>query len=187
MTGWVKRRSTRTTTVLACLSLTTTPCSVRFGISGLLLLLRALLRGDGLDAGDVAAGFLQPRGVFQLPGGALEAQVEALLLQIEDGIVHLVFAHRADVFGFHLGHIHYSAMRSTKRVLIGSLAAASESASLATLTGTPSISNITRPGLIRTTHNSGEPLPEPMRTSAGFFDTGTSGNTRIQTRPARFM
>ena len=26
-----------------------------------------------------------------------------------------------------------------------------------------------------------------MRTSAGFFDTGTSGKTRIQTRPARFM
>src|SRR5262245_33113474 len=34
MTGWVKRRSTRTTTVLSCLSLTTTPWSVRFGISG---------------------------------------------------------------------------------------------------------------------------------------------------------
>src|SRR5216684_1783294 len=33
MTGWVKRRSTRTTTVLACLSLTTTPRSVRFGMS----------------------------------------------------------------------------------------------------------------------------------------------------------
>src|SRR5215470_12473681 len=32
MTGWVKRRSTRTTTVLSCLSLTTTPWSVRFGI-----------------------------------------------------------------------------------------------------------------------------------------------------------
>src|SRR2546423_4422667 len=31
--GWVKRRSTRTTTVLSCLSLTTTPWSVRFGIS----------------------------------------------------------------------------------------------------------------------------------------------------------
>ena len=26
-----------------------------------------------------------------------------------------------------------------------------------------------------------------MRTSSGFFDTGTSGNTRIQTWPARFM
>src|ERR1700750_2565258 len=155
---------------------------------GLLLRLgRALLRGDSLDTGDVAASFLQPRRILQLPGGALEAQIEALLLQIEDGVVHLVFAHRADVFDFHLGHVRYSAMRSTKRVLIGSLAAASASASLAMPTGTPSISNITRPGLMRTTHNSGEPLPEPMRTSAGFFDTGTSGNTRIQTRPARFM
>ena len=26
-----------------------------------------------------------------------------------------------------------------------------------------------------------------MRTSIGFFDTGTSGKTRIHTRPARFM
>jgi hypothetical protein len=26
-----------------------------------------------------------------------------------------------------------------------------------------------------------------MRTSIGFFDTGTSANTRIQTRPARYM
>src|SRR6185295_912437 len=33
MTGCVKRRSTRTTTVLSCLSLTTVPCSIRFGIS----------------------------------------------------------------------------------------------------------------------------------------------------------
>src|SRR5262249_38084432 len=31
-TGWVKRRSTRTTTVLSFLSLTTTPCRTRFGI-----------------------------------------------------------------------------------------------------------------------------------------------------------
>ena len=44
-----------------------------------------------------------------------------------------------------------------------------------------------RPGLISQTQNSGAPLPEPMRTSSGFFDTGTSGKTRIQTRPARFM
>src|SRR5579863_6613619 len=78
-------------------------------------------------------------------------------------------------------------MRATKRVLIGSLAAASASASLAVCTVTPSISNNMRPGLTRATHNSGVPLPEPMRTSAGFFDTGTSGKTRIQTRPARFM
>src|SRR3569623_854909 len=37
MVGCVKRRSTRTTTVLSCLSLTTTPCSVRFGISSTLI------------------------------------------------------------------------------------------------------------------------------------------------------
>src|SRR5947209_3574475 len=78
-------------------------------------------------------------------------------------------------------------MRATKRVWIGSLAAASDSASFAVCTVTPSISKITRPGLTRATHNSGVPLPEPMRTSAGFLDTGTSGKIRIQTRPARFM
>ena len=44
-----------------------------------------------------------------------------------------------------------------------------------------------RPGLTRRTHNSGVPLPLPMRTSIGFFDTGTSGKTRIHTRPERFM
>src|SRR6202167_676040 len=78
-------------------------------------------------------------------------------------------------------------MRATKRVLIGNLAAASDSASFAVCTLTPSISKITRPGFTRATHNSGVPLPEPMRTSAGFFDTGTSGKILIQTRPARFM
>src|SRR5580692_5520397 len=81
----------------------------------------------------------------------------------------------------------YSLIRSTKRGLMGNLAAASASASLATWMVTPSISNMMRPGLTRATHNSGVPLPEPMRTSSGFFDTGTSGNTRIQTRPERFM
>src|SRR5262245_35357519 len=152
-----------------------------------LLLLGARLRGNGLDAGDVATRLAQPRGILELARGALEAQVETLPLQIDDGVVHLIRAHRTDVGGLHRGHRHYSAMRSTKRVLIGSLAAASESASRAIWVLTPSISNMTRPGFTRATHNSGEPLPEPMRTSAGFFDTGTSGNTRIQTRPARFM
>src|SRR5258708_4451377 len=36
MTGWVNRRSTRTTTVFACLLLTTSPCNTRFGIYRLL-------------------------------------------------------------------------------------------------------------------------------------------------------
>src|SRR3984957_19101350 len=74
-----------------------------------------------------------------------------------------------------------------KRVLIGSFAAASANASRAIGSGTPSTSNMMRPGATRTTHSSGAPLPLPMRTSIGFFETGTSGKMRIQTRPARFM
>src|SRR5215813_10645490 len=147
----------------------------------------AFLRGNGLDACDVSASFPQPRGVLELAGGTLETQIEALLFQVEDGVLHLIRCHRADIFDLHLGHDRYSAIRSTKRVLIGSFAAARSSASRAVCTGTPSISKITRPGLTRATQYSGVPLPEPMRTSAGFFETGTSGNTRIQTRPARFM
>src|SRR5881397_3713742 len=78
-------------------------------------------------------------------------------------------------------------MRATKRVLIGSLAAASASASLAIAGVTPSSSNRIRPGLTRATQNSGAPLPEPMRTSAGLELTGTSGKMRIHNRPERLM
>src|ERR1700704_2769646 len=73
------------------------------------------------------------------------------------------------------------------RVLIGSLAAPSPSASGAVASLTPSSSNMMRPGFTRATHSSGAPLPEPIRTSAGFLVTGTSGKMRIHTRPARFM
>src|SRR5581483_471065 len=79
------------------------------------------------------------------------------------------------------------ACRLTMRVLMGSLAAPSSSASRAVASLTPSSSNMMRPGLTRATQSSRAPLPEPMRTSAGFLVTGTSGKTRIQTRPARFM
>src|SRR5882672_1858042 len=142
--AWVKRRSTRTTTVLSCLSLTTTPWSVRFGISNPLLLLRlggdlglrlggglrscslrllflrrglglrgrgnlhlrlrragAFLRGDGLETRDVAADDPHARGILKLTGGALEAQVELLLLELEHLVVDLVERHRSCVCGFH--------------------------------------------------------------------------------------
>ena len=46
---------------------------------------------------------------------------------------------------------------------------ARRSASLATGSATPDSSNITRPGLTLAIHYSGEPLPEPIRVSAGFF------------------
>ena len=47
-----------------------------------------------------------------------------------------------------------------------------ERASRATSSETPAISNMTRPGLTTATQYSGEPLPEPMRVSAGFSVMG---------------
>src|SRR5215813_12927727 len=79
-----------------------------------------------------------------------------------------------------------SPRRVTKRVFTESLAAASSKASSAIFRGTPSISNMIRPGWMRATQYSGVPLPLPMRTSAGLRETGTSGKTRIHTRPTRF-
>ena len=60
-------------------------------------------------------------------------------------------------------------------------------ASRARSSGTPASSNITRPGLTTATQPSGEPLPEPMRVSAGFLVKGLSGKTLIQTLPPRLI
>ena len=78
-------------------------------------------------------------------------------------------------------------IRLINLVWIGSFAEASENATSATSGATPSNSNITRPGFTRQIQYSGDPLPLPIRTSAGFLETGTSGNIRIQTRPTRRM
>src|SRR5215469_8915969 len=122
MTGWVKRRSTRTTTVLSCLSLTTTPWSMRFGISdysGLAFervarfglaagsFLRrpagTLLRRDRLDSRDVTANLPNPRSVLELPRRPLEAQVEPLFLEFEGLVVELVDGHGPKVTRLHDG------------------------------------------------------------------------------------
>src|ERR1700761_8766412 len=140
------------------------PCSMRFGTAASLFRLRlggALLLRHRADTGDVAADLAHPRCVLELTGRPLEAQVEALLLELHHFVVELIDGHVAQVVRFEHGELRHSAMRATKRVLIGSLAAASNSASLAIWTGTPPISNMTRPGFTRATHNSGEPLPEP--------------------------
>ena len=52
---------------------------------------------------------------------------------------------------------------------------ARRSASRATGSATPDSSNITRPGLTLATHHSGDPLPDPIRVSAGFLVSGRSG------------
>src|SRR5271170_2476879 len=107
--GWVKRRSTFTTTVFACLSLTTTPWRVRFGILFLSTLRGGLFRRAGaldprnrLQSRDVAPHLAHARGVFQLPAGALEAQVEVLFLELEHLVVDLVERHRSDIGRLHV-------------------------------------------------------------------------------------
>src|SRR3712207_9396072 len=82
------------------------------------------------------------------------------------------------------GH-HTSPSRVMKRHFMGSLWIARRMASRATGSATPESSNITRPGLTLATHHSGEPLPEPMRVSAGFFGRGRSGEKGAPTLPPR--
>src|SRR5690242_15416606 len=171
----------------------------------------ALLGENGLDARDIAAQHADAAGVLHLAIGALKAQVELLLLQIAELARQLIAALGAEVLGlgrgfgtrlldllrglgggfflWFLGHlsIPYSPVRVTNLVAMESFAWPRRMASLAVARSTPSISNRMRPGFTLATQNSGAPLPEPMRTSAGFLDTGTSGKMRIQTRPARFI
>src|SRR6185437_3666865 len=62
----------------------------------------APLRLHRLDAGDVAAHRAHARGVLQLPGRPLEAQVELLLLEAGQLLGELVGSHRPSLLRFHL-------------------------------------------------------------------------------------
>jgi hypothetical protein len=93
----VKRRSTFTTTVFSCLSLTTTPWRIRFGINSTLLRGRALLRSDCLGACNVAADFADARCILELARRALKAQIELLLLHAQDLVIQLIVRHDAEI------------------------------------------------------------------------------------------
>src|SRR5919205_4315490 len=99
----MKRRSTRTITVVSQASLVTTPWRTRFGILTPSLGLRdrraAPLAENGLDARDVAPHLAHPRGVFELTAGALETQVENLLAERVELFAQFVLAARAHVAG----------------------------------------------------------------------------------------
>src|SRR5262249_41525853 len=77
--------------------------------------------------------------------------------------------------------------RVTMRHFIGSLWMARRSASRAIDSFGNDISKRIRPGLTLATHHSGEPLPEPIRVSAGFLVMARSGKIVIQTLPPRRM
>src|SRR4030088_329076 len=119
----MKRRSTRTITVLSQASLVTTPWRTRFGMLTPSLGLRdrraAPLAENGLDAGDVAPHLAHPRGVFELATGALETQVEDLLAERLDFLGQLVFGAGSQIARFHAFHDGSSSPRRvTKRVPI---------------------------------------------------------------------
>src|SRR4029079_16976866 len=144
----------------------------------------APLPGHRQAAREVPLRVLQPGGVLQLPGGVLETEVEQLLA----GVVHEL--HQLRVLQvMHLVRLrHWPApSRITNFVRTGSLWPARRMASRARSSGTPDSSNITRPGLTTATQPPGEPLPEPMRVSAGFWVKGLSGKMLIQTLPPRLM
>src|SRR5665213_978358 len=80
----------------------------------------------------------------------------------------------------------YRTCRFTNVVDTESFEPARRNASRAVTSSTPSISKSTLPGCTFAIQYSMLPLPLPMRTSSGFFEIGTSGNTRIQIWPPRF-
>src|SRR6185295_3013703 len=150
--------------------------SNRFGVE-------AALAGHRQGASEVALGGADAGRVLELAGGQLEAEAEDLAPLGADVLDELVVLQVAQ---FPAGHQTWSS-RMTNFVLTGSLWPARRIASRASGSGTPASSNMTRPGFTTATQPSGEPLPEPMRVSAGFFVTGLSGKTLIHTLPPRLI
>src|SRR5690606_11069065 len=198
--GCMTVRSTATTTVLSILSETTVPTRVlrtpRWDsvTDDPSLLPRPLaadvqlpLPFDVVNAGDVLADGPHPHGIVQLSRGQLEAEVEQLLLQLGQLALQLLVAQLPDFLRLHVASPPATRPRSTIFVFTGSLWATSRSAYRATSSASPPTSNMIRPGLTTATQYSGEPLPPPMRTSAGFLVTGLWGKMVIHTFPPRRM
>src|SRR5439155_889803 len=120
----------------------------------------------------LALGGAQACRVLELAGRVLEAQAERLAALGADVLDELGVGEVAQILGLHAAS---ASSRVTTFVRTGSLCPARRMASRASESGTPASSNITRPGLTTATQPSGEPLPEPMRVSAGFFVKGLSG------------
>src|SRR5690606_15922939 len=120
----------------------------RHANSSLCLAFGRLLAGNSLNTRNVAANLLHARGFLKLASRFLKAQIKLFFLQCDQLFIDLSEAFCPNISGFH-GCLSYSAMRWIKRVLTGNFAAPSLSASRATSSGTPSSSNITRPGATR--------------------------------------
>src|SRR4029079_6857081 len=128
----------------------------------------------------------EPTVALQLAGGRLEAQVEQLLLGLPEPGLEVGVVHVVQLVGRKTArHQNSPASREMKRVFIGSLCCARRMASRAVASSTPESSKSTRPGFTLAMYHSGEPLPEPMRVSAGFLVSGRSGKMLYHTLPHR--
>src|SRR6266508_2608517 len=141
---------------------------------------------DRVDPGDLPPDDLQPPVVVQLAGGALDPEVEQLRLGLAQLHDQVLIGQLAQLRGPGARcHQTSTPSRLTMRHFIGSLWIARRIASRAVCSLGNDISNRIRPGLTLATHHSGEPLPEPIRVSAGFFVMAWSGKMVIQTLPPR--
>src|SRR5690242_20683520 len=124
----------------------------------------AALGRHGERPGEVALGGPEARGVLQLAGGVLHAQAEDVAPSRRDVLAQRVVVQFCQFAG---RHACSRSSRRTNFVFTGSLWPARRIASRASGSGTPASSNITRPGFTTATQPSGEPLPDPIRVSAG--------------------
>src|SRR5690606_10760674 len=135
------------------------------------------LAQDRVDPCDVLLDGPQTAGALELTGGGLEAKLEQLVLRLRQLLGQLRVVQLVEFIGGELGRCHQMSplSRLRMRLFMGSLCIARRSASRATSSSTPAISNMTRPGLLLAIHHSTAPLPAPMRSSAGFLESGPSG------------
>src|SRR6218665_115784 len=137
------------------------------------------LTNDGVDAGNVALHGTDATVALKLCGRGLEEKVKQLFLCFFQFCNEALCLKRIKLAGceFFCSNGHYASpsSRLMMRALSGNLWMARVIASRASSSDTPATSNNTRPGLTLATHHSGDPLPEPMRVSAGFFVSGPSG------------
>jgi hypothetical protein len=197
--GWRTRSVTVTTAVLSILLDTTSPhgsCGValgrRLGFDGFTSpwsrLASAISRARmlGVDTGDLTLHLADFGGVVELTGGVAETQVEEPVLL---GRASPRRARSVDPFRSVqcVRTPSEASSRVMMRALIGSFWIALVHGGRAVSSSGYDSSNSTRPGLTTATQNSGLPLPEPMRVSAGFCVTGLSGKMLIHTLPPRLM
>src|SRR4029453_2568003 len=146
------------------------------------------LAHHGVDPGDVLLDRAEPAVALELTGGCLEAEVEQLLLGLAQSGLEVDVVQLVELVGLDPGrHQNSPASRVMKRHFIGSLCIARRIASRAPVSSAPESSNMPRPALTLAIHHSGEPLPEPIRVSAGFLVSGGAGEMFIHTFPPTLL